>query len=786
MRSKKTTAGFSLFNQKKIKLRNIIPIYFICFYIGLLLTRTIGTCSITRIMSLIARNSKFRHVLGHGLRRDHCLDNIRITNSSLSRNFSVEVDNRQVDVEPGTTILEAAAKVGVEIPRFCYHERLSVAGNCRMCLVEVEKSVKPVASCAMPVMNGMKIYTQSEKARRAREGVMEFLLQNHPLDCPICDQGGECDLQDQAMAFGSDRSRLHIAVDEKRSVEDKNVGPLVKTIMTRCIHCTRCVRFMNEIAGVSELGTYNRGNDMQIGTYLADTLLKTELSGNIVDLCPVGALTAKPYAFVARPWELRRFDSVDVFDAVGSNISICQRANDLLRILPRPNEDVNEEWLADKSRHAAVDGLKTQRITAPMIRLSRKDNLQPAVWEDALVSVADYFIRNSTKPNSIEAIVGPMVEIETMVAIKDLLNSLNCDNLYVHYDSEVDPSAIPTHSDLDFRTNYLFNSTIAGLEFDEIDYLLIIGSNPRFEAPLVNTRIRKAWRNHNLNSIAVIGPKDMDLLYDYDHLGDSVETIKKILDGSHPAAKELQKAKNPAIIFGQQLKGTSSSQAQPGSLYRQVRMLADKYKAKFNVLTASASHNAALDLGFKPTTERKVNAVGDSGITWLFGVDDKNLPLTKNGLVIYQGHSGDVGAELADIVLPGVAFTEKQGTYVNMEGRVQQTLAAVSATSMAREDWKIIRAVSELIDKTLPYDSLVELRERVRDLAPHLVRHSYLRLEPNTLTDPRRKLSTQEKLDGKSKLTPKLNDMLDYYQTDAISRNSKTMAKCLEALREGI
>lgn len=697
----------------------------------------------------------------------------------------VWVDNKRVEVEPGTTILEAAARVGVEIPRFCYHERLSVAGNCRMCLVEVEKSPKPVASCAMPVMNGMRVHTLSEKARKAREGVMEFLLQNHPLDCPICDQGGECDLQDQAMTFGSDKSRLQIALDDKRAVEDKNVGPLIKTIMTRCIHCTRCVRFMNEIAGVDDLGVYGRGNDMQIGTYLANTLLKTELVGNIVDLCPVGALTAKPYTFVARPWELRRIDSVDVFDGVGSNISICQRANDLLRILPRPNEDVNEEWLADKSRHAAVDGLKTQRITAPMVRPSRGENLQAAVWEDALITLADGFVRASRNPNNIEAIVGPMVDLETMVAIKDLLNSLNCDNLYVHYATDVDPSAIPTQSDLDFRSNYLFNSTIAGLEFDEIDYLLIIGSNPRFEAPLVNARIRKAWRAHNLDRIALIGPKDIDLLYGYEHLGDSVDVIQKILEGKHPAAKDLRAAKNPSIIFGQQLLSRASST--PGSLYHLTRSLADKYKAQFNVLTSSASHNAALDLGFKPTTERKLAAESpEASITWLFGVDDKDLPLSKNSFVVYQGHNGDVGADMADLVLPGLAYTEKQGTYVNMEGRVQQTLAAISPTSMARDDWKIIRALSELIDKTLPYDTLMELRERVRDLAPHLVRHSYLELESNTLLDPRRKTNFRLNISGNHKLQPKLNDMISYYQTDVVSRNSKTMAKCVEALIKGI
>lgn len=700
------------------------------------------------------------------------------------------IDNKRVEVEPGTTIIEAAAKVGVEIPRFCYHERLSVAGNCRMCLVEVEKAPKPVASCAMPVMNGMRVLTQSEKARKAREGVMEFLLQNHPLDCPICDQGGECDLQDQAMTFGSDRSRLQVELDDKRAVEDKNIGPLVKTIMTRCIHCTRCVRFMNDIAGVPDLGTYGRGNEMQIGTYLANTLLKTELAGNIVDVCPVGALTAKPYAFVARPWELRRFDSVDVFDAVGSNISVCQRSNDLLRILPRPNDDVNEEWLADKSRHAAVDGLKTQRLTEPMVRPTRRDNLQVASWEDTFVTLAEYFVRASSNPNNIECIVGPMVDLETMVAVKDLLNSLNCDNLYVHYDSDTDPAAVPTQTDLDFRSNYLFNSSIAGLETDDIDYLLIVGSNPRFEAPLLNARIRKAWRNHAIDRVAVIGPKDMDLMYEYEHVGESIDTLKQIVSGKHEVAKALKAAKNPAIILGQKLKLTSASGQPnaPGSLYRLTRQLADTYKAKFNVLTASASHNAALDLGFKPTTERATPTDSQAAaITWLIGVDDASLPLSKNGLVVYQGHNGDAGAELADMVLPGAAYTEKQGTYVNMEGRVQQTLVAITPPQLARVDWKIVRALSEVLGKTLPYDTLAELRERVRDLAPHLTQHSYVRLPPNTLTDPRRKQKQgAPKLNDSGKLVPKLHDMVDYYRTDSISRNSQTMAKCVDALVNGI
>ncbi|KAG9510750.1 NADH-ubiquinone oxidoreductase 75 kDa subunit, mitochondrial, partial [Fragariocoptes setiger] len=701
----------------------------------------------------------------------------------------VFINNSRVLVDPGTTILEAAAKAGVEIPRFCYHERLSVAGNCRMCLVEVEKSAKPVASCAMPVMNGMKVYTNSEKTKKARESVMEFLLQNHPLDCPICDQGGECDLQDQAMTFGADKSRLQIGLDQKRAVEDKNVGPLIKTIMTRCIHCTRCVRFMNEIAGIPDLGTYGRGNDMQIGTYLSNTLLKTELSGNIVDLCPVGALTSKPYAFVARPWELRRIDSVDVFDAVGSNIAVCQRANDLLRILPRPNDDINEEWLADKSRHAAIDGLKTQRLTEPMMRQSKKANLSPSTWEETLVTLSNYLKEAEMKPSSIEVIVGPMTDVETMVAAKDLLNMLGSENLYVHIDSRIDPGAVPSSKDLDFRSNYLFNTTIAGLEYDEIDYLLIVGSNVRFEAPLVNSRIRKAWRNHNLEKVGFIGPRNIDLLYDYEHVGETSADLESILVGTHKLSKEFENAKNPAIILGQQIARQPGSE--PSNVYKLTRAIADKFGAQFNVLTAHASHNGAFDLGFKPSFERKVDDPKGSPqtITWLFGVDDAHLPLPRNGLVIYQGHTGDIGAESADIVLPGAAFTEKQATFVNMEGRVQQTLAAVTAPGCAREDWKIIRALSEVAGRTLPYDTFLELRERVRDLSPLLTKHSYLTVEPSTLSDPARKKTVTTPIKQSSSsvvLKPLLLDIADYYQTDVISRNSRTMARCVDAARNGI
>lgn len=691
--------------------------------------------------------------------------------------LEVTIDDRKVLVEPGTTILEAAARIGIEIPRFCYHERLSVAGNCRMCLVEVEKSIKPVASCAMPVMMpGMVVRTNSPISRNAREGVMEFLLMNHPLDCPICDQGGECDLQDQSMAFGSDRSRWQVGLDAKRAVEDKNIGPLVKTIMTRCIHCTRCVRFMNEIAGVDELGTTGRGNDMQIGTYLENTALMSELSANIVDLCPVGALTSKPYSFTARPWELRRIDSIDVMDAVGSNISVCTRAGDLLRILPRTNDKVNEEWLSDKGRFAPVDGLKNQRLTVPLLRPSRGSPLQQCDWEDALLTVGQAL--NHVSPQRIEAIVGPFVDAESMVAIKDLLNAIGSENVYVHTDSSIDPSCHPSSSDLDCRSNYLFNTTINDLEEGGVDLVLLVGSNPRYEAPLLNSRIRKCWRSNLIDDIGVIGENGLNLLYDYEFLGETASTLKQLGDGKHPFVDKIRKAKRPILILGQQvLKGSENSE-----VYSVAKQVSEKLGLEFNLLHTNASQVAAYDLGLKPSSERVVDNKDDPSVLWLIGVDDVNLSVPHNCLVVYQGHNGDVGASSADVVFPGAAFTEKQGTYVNMEGRVQQTLAAITAPMMARDDWKIIRACSELANHTLPYDNLIEVRERMRELAPHLVVGYAKPLEKSSTRPPRK--SESSGVTGKSSalLHPKMKLLQDYWQTDSISKSSPTMAKCVAAV----
>lgn len=588
-----------------------------------------------------------------------------------------------------------------------------------MCLVEVEKSPKPVAACAMPVMKGWRIKTNSEMTRRAREGVMEFLLANHPLDCPICDQGGECDLQDQAMAFGSDRSRFtDIDHAGKRAVEDKDIGPLVKTIMTRCIHCTRCIRFASEIAGVDDLGTTGRGNEMQVGTYV-EKLFLSELSGNVIDLCPVGALTNKPFSFMARPWEIRRVDSVDVLDAIGSNIVISSRTGEVLRILPRENEGINEEWLSDKSRFAC-DGLKRQRLIAPMLR-KPSGELEAVEWETALIGVAQA-VKNAG--NKVAAVAGSLVDAEQLVAVKDLLNRLGSEMLCTE---QKFPTADGT-SGTDLRSNYLLNNTIAACE--EADLVLLVGTNPRYEAPLLNTRLRKGYV-HREQDIALIGPQ-VDLSYNYEHLGSKTSVIEDITSGRHPFAQRLKQAKRPLIIVGANALSRGDGKAFLSSLHTFASSLKpedDSWKV-WNVLQTNASQVAALDVGYNPGAEEVI--AGSPKVLFLLGADSGAISkesIPKDCFVVYMGHHGDVGATLAHAILPGAAYTEKQGTYVNTEGRAQQTLAAITPPGLAREDWKIIRALSEVVGNALPYDNLDELRDRMEDIAPHLVR--YGRLEEN-------------------------------------------------------
>uniref|UniRef100_A0A7G3ATU5 NADH-ubiquinone oxidoreductase 75 kDa subunit, mitochondrial n=1 Tax=Lutzomyia longipalpis TaxID=7200 RepID=A0A7G3ATU5_LUTLO len=683
--------------------------------------------------------------------------------------IEVFVDDKPVLVDPGTTILQAAAMVGVEIPRFCYHERLAVAGNCRMCLVEVEKMPKPAAACAMPVMKGWRIKTDSELTRKARESVMEFLLMNHPLDCPICDQGGECDLQDQAMAFGSDRSRFtDIDHSGKRAVEDKDIGPLVKTIMTRCIHCTRCIRFASEVAGVDDLGTTGRGNDMQVGTYV-EKLFMSELSGNIIDLCPVGALTSKPYSFVARPWEIRKVDSVDVLDAIGSNIVVSTRTGEVMRILPRENEEINEEWLADKSRFAC-DGLKRQRLIAPMLRMPSGE-LQPVEWESALIQVAK---RIQAASGKVAGVAGSLADVEAMVALKDLLNRNGSEVLCTEQSFPTDGSGT------DLRSSYVLNASIAAVE--EADLVLLVGTNPRYEAPLLNTRLRKGFVHNELN-VGLVGPK-VDLSYEYEHLGNDANTLSQIISGSHPFAAKLKAAKRPLVIVGADQLTRKDGKAILANLQTFANQLqAGKDWKVFNVLQRNASQVGALDVGYAPGVEKLKEA--QPQVVFLLNADGGAVTresLPKGCFIVYQGHHGDAGAQIADAVLPGAAYTEKQATYVNTEGRAQQTLLAVTPPGMAREDWKIIRALSEILSTPLPYDTLDEMRNRMEDIAPHLVRHGHR--ETNNFTKEASELGkgAAQRIDGPIDVAQK--SLQDYFMTDPISRASPTMAKCIAAVKK--
>ena len=631
-----------------------------------------------------------------------------------------------------------------------------IAGNCRMCLVEVERAPKPVASCAWPVQPGMVVKTDSPLTHKAREGVMEFLLANHPLDCPICDQGGECDLQDQSMRYGADRGRFH-EKGGKRAVEDKNMGPLIKTSMNRCIHCTRCIRFANDVAGAPELGSTGRGNDMQIGTYL-ETALDTEMSGNVIDLCPVGALTSKPYAFRARPWELQHTESVDVLDALGSNIRIDARGMEVMRIIPRLNDDINEEWINDKTRFAC-DGLKTQRLTTPLIR--REDKFIPASWEQVLTEIGNAYQRISPQGNEFKAISGHLVETETLVAMKDLANKLGSDNLALDQPLGSQPIA---HG-IDLRSSYTFNSKIYGVE--EADAILLVGTNPRHEAAGLNARIRKQWLRSDLE-IGLVG-EPFESTFDYDHLGADVSALKKALQG--PWGKVLQSAKRPMIIVG------SSAVEHPDAkaIFEAVGSFVDKNAANFitpqwqgyNVLQRVASRVGAYEVGF--TTPSPSVASTIPKFIWLLGADEiSESDLPKGAFVVYQGHHGDRGAQLADVILPGAAYTEKHGTYVNTEGRVQMTRAATSMPGAARDDWKILRAASEYLGAPLPYDDIEALRDRMEEISPAL-RH-YDVAEGTGLPQLQKVQLVDQNKGTKAENKPFASVIKDFFFTDAISR----------------
>ncbi len=678
------------------------------------------------------------------------------------------IDGKEIEVADGLSVLQACELAGVEIPRFCYHDRLSVAGNCRMCLVEMERAPKPIASCAMPVGEGMVISTNTDKVKKARRGVMEFLLINHPLDCPICDQGGECDLQDQAMAYGFDRGRYD---ENKRAVTEKYMGPLIKTIMTRCIQCTRCVRFATEVAGVEEMGLVNRGEQAEITTL--EQAIDSELSGNLVDVCPVGALTSKPYAFAARPWGLREYDWRGVMDAVGSNIRVDTRGREVMRVLPRLHEDINEEWINDKTRHAC-DGLSRQRLDRPYLR-NGAGRLEAVSWDVAFKAIAGRL--KGLSGDKIAAIAGDLCDAESMLALKDLMTGLGSANLDCRQDgAKIDPSC---------RAGYRFNTTIAGIE--QADAALIIGSNPRWEAAMINARLRKRFLQGGFK-VGLMG-RQVDLTYPYDYLGAGPETLSEIAEGKGAFAEILDKAERPMLILGMGALARPDGAAVLGA----ARKLAERFGMVgegwngFNVLHTAAGRVGGLDLGFLPgkggrDLEGILQGCEDGSIEalYLLGADELNMgrlgEAGKGPFVIYQGHHGDAGAHRADVILPGAAYTEKNATYVNTEGRVQLARLAAFPPGEAREDWTILRALSEVVGKRLAYDNLGELRQRLIEANP--VFAAVDQIEPAAWG--------AFGAEGSMDAAPFASSVGVFYMTDPVSRASETMAQCVEAFALGV
>ncbi len=681
------------------------------------------------------------------------------------------VDDIEVEVPAEYTLLQAAEMAGAEIPRFCFHERLSIAGNCRMCLVELKGAPKPVASCAYAVRdcrpgpNGEPpvVLTKSQSVKKAREGVMEFLLINHPLDCPICDQGGECDLQDQAMAYGVDTSRF---AENKRAVEDKYLGPLVRTAMNRCIHCTRCVRFATEIAGVPDLGTIGRGEDMEITSYL-EQAMGSELQSCVADLCPVGALLNKPYSFNARPWELTKTESVDVMDAVGSNIRVDSRGREVMRILPRVNELINEEWIHDKTRHI-VDGLRRQRLDRPYVRENGK--LRPATWNEAFDMIASRM--RGVAPERIGALVGDLSGVEEIFALKTLMGTLGVKNIDARQDGTV------LHPSFG-RASYIFNPSIIGIE--DADAVLVVGANPRTEASLVNVRLRKRWRRSPL-PVGIIG-ESVDLTYPVQHLGAGPETLADVLSGAHSFGEILRKAERPLIIVGQGALTRPDSPAilaLVARLVREVGAIAEGWNG-LGVLHTAAARVGALDLGFVPgeggMTAREMAAAGAVDVLFNLGADE--IEIAPGAFVIYQGTHGDRGAHRADVILPGATYTERTSTYVNTEGRVQIANRAAYPPGDAREDWAILRALSDRIGAKLPFDSLGQLRQRLFAEVPH-----FAGIDDIAAGDLAESIGKLADLRGEPGREPFRSPIEDFYLTNPIARASGIMAEC-SALAHG-
>ncbi len=677
----------------------------------------------------------------------------------------LKVDGKEIEVPDHFTLLQACEEAGAEVPRFCFHERLSVAGNCRMCLVEVKGGPpKPAASCAMGVRdirggpNGElpEVFTNTPMVKKAREGVMEFLLINHPLDCPICDQGGECDLQDQAMAFGMDASRY---TENKRAVEDKYIGPLVKTVMNRCIHCTRCVRFTTEVGGISELGLIGRGEDAEITTYL-EHAMTSELQGNVIDLCPVGALTSRPFAFTARPWELGKTESIDVMDALGSAIRVDTRGREVMRIMPRVNELVNEEWISDKTRFI-WDGLKTQRLDRPYVR--RDGRLQAASWGEAFAAIKAAV--SATSADKIGAIAGDLAAVEEMYALKELIRSLGSENLDCRQDgAALDPSL--------GRASYLFNPTIEGIE--RAGALLLIGANPRLEAAVLNARIRKRWRRGDF-PIGVIG-EGGDLRYEYEYLGSGPDSLTELVNGSGSFLDVLRNAKNPMIILGQ----GALSRADGAAILASAAKLAGSIGAVteewngFGVLHTAASRVGALDLGFVPGA-KGVNAadmLANMDVLFLLGADELDFSRKGAKFTVYIGSHGDNGAHHADVILPAATYTEKSGIWVNTEGRVQMGSRAGFPPGEAREDWAVLRALSDVLGKKLPFDSLPALRAQLYAAYPHFA--DLDEIAPGNVAD----VATLGQKAGEMSKSAFASPIKDFYLTNPIARASAVMAEC--------
>ena len=667
----------------------------------------------------------------------------------------ITINGKEIEFEKGMTVLQACELADVEIPKFCYHEKLSIAGNCRMCLVEMEKSPKPIASCAMPAVEGMNIKTNTAFVEKARKGVMEFLLANHPLDCPVCDQGGECDLQDQSMYYGIDKSRF---VENKRQVKEKYMGPLIKTQMTRCIHCTRCIRFATEVAGVPEIGAIGRGENMEITTYL-EKAMESELSANVIDLCPVGALTSKPYAFEARPWELKKTESIDVMDAVGSNIRIDTYNWEVKRILPRLNNEINEEWISDKTRYSC-DGLLKQRLDVPYIK---KDNkLEKSSWDEAIEAILNKI--KSIKPNEIAGHVGDMINLENALAFKKLFKVLNSNNLEFRERKLYINSAD--------KINYIFNSSINGIE--ESDLILLIGTNPRHEATMLNARIRKAFVKKGIPIFSIGNPGD--LTYNYTIIGNKTDDIKKILNKENEFSQKLLSAKKPIVIIGESALEINSGKyifEEIKSFLKNNNFINKDWNA-LNFLSQNASTVGLIDLKILSEENEKnysfFDKLSNNEFKFLYLLGSDNLEIKKkNEFIVYQGSHGDRGAEIADVVLPSAAYTEQNGLYENLEGRVQECKKASYPIGEALEDWKIFNLIINKLGKTENLSNFNLLRKEVLNSIPNFSKINEL---------PIYKDSENKNITANFTSEEVLIKKLDYFYTNSISRASKTMSEC--------